>query len=382
MSISSDRMQLFEPFHHAVLDRHQYAKNWKARTRGKVVGYFCTYVPEEIIYAAGMLPVRIIGHSESQTITDEYCSRNKWCPFSRNCLAEGLRGHYDYLDGLVLGASCFHTQEVFAAWVKHLPVPFWHYLFVPGSIQSRSGNTVVTGEFEEFKEGLEKWAGKPITVDLLDRSIETYNRSRQLMKDLYALRTSAPPMLSGAEAMETVLASQLMDKAEYNEILTRVISGLPDHKNRINPGIRLMILGSEDNDIELLRAIESWGANIVIDDHCVGSRYFWGDVPPEGDRLGALASRYLQRPPCPTKDFPERRRLPHILKLAEAYNIQAAVIILQKFCEPHQFDTPLIESALKKLNIPTVVVEIDAPVSLGQVRIRVESLLDMIRVEP
>jgi benzoyl-CoA reductase subunit C len=102
---------------------------------------------------------------------------------------------------------------------------------------------------------------------------------------------------------------------------------------------------------------------------------------PEEDRLRALANRYVQRPPCPTKDFPERRRLPHLLRLAEEYNVQAAVILLQKFCEPHQFDTPMIESALNKRNIPTVVVEIDAPISLGQVRIRVESLLDMIRIE-
>ena len=106
-------MELFKPFHDCVDDRHRYAKDWKAKTGGKVIGYFCTYVPEEIIYAAGMLPVRIIGNNESQTITDEYCSRNKWCPFSRNCLAEGLRGHYDYLDGLVIGASCFHTQASF-----------------------------------------------------------------------------------------------------------------------------------------------------------------------------------------------------------------------------------------------------------------------------
>ena len=201
------------------------------------------------------------------------------------------------------------------------------------------------------------------------------------MMDLYAMRRNEPPVLSGAEAMETVLASQLMDKAEYHAILSRIISELASHKNSIPAGVRLMILGSENNDIDLLKAIETWGANIVIDDHCVGSRYFWGEIIQEDDRIRALANRYVQRPPCPTKDFPERRRLPYVVNLAREYKVQAAVIILQKFCEPHQFDTPLIESALKKINVPTVVLEIDAPVSLGQVRIRVESLLDMIRIE-
>ena len=98
---------LFEPFRSSISRRHDYARAWKEKTGRKVIGSFCTYIPEEIIYAAGMLPVRIIGESESQSITDEYCSRSKWCPFSRNCLAEGLKGEYSYLDGVVLGGSCF-----------------------------------------------------------------------------------------------------------------------------------------------------------------------------------------------------------------------------------------------------------------------------------
>ncbi|MBN1255537.1 MAG: 2-hydroxyacyl-CoA dehydratase [Deltaproteobacteria bacterium] len=379
MNIS--RPKIFRPFREIVTDRHEYAKKWKAKTGGKVIGYFCTYVPEEIICAANILPVRIIGNNEPQTITDRLCSRNKWCPFSRNCLAEGLLGNYDYLDGVVLGASCFHTQEVFAAWVKHIPLSFWHYLFIPGSLQSTSADTCLVGEFEEFKSSLETWTGASITTEALDRAIETYNKNRQLMKALYELRKYEPPMLAGSEAMQTVLASQLMDKSEHNNILKEVLAQLSDGKNNVEPAIRLMVLGSENNDIDLLRAIESWGANIVIDDHCVGSRYFWGEITPHEDRLRAIAKRYIERPPCPTKDFPLRRRLPHILGLIKEFKVQTAVIILQKFCEPHQYDLPAIESGLQELHIPSVVIEIDAPISMAQIRTRVESLIDMLRVD-
>lgn len=379
--MSTTSSKIFRPFHDIVADRHEYAKKWKAKTGGKVIGYFCTYVPEEIISAANILPVRIIGNNKPQTITDRLCSRNKWCPFSRNCLAEGLSGNYDYLDGLVLGASCFHTQEVFAAWVKHVPPAFWHYLFIPGSLQSTSADTCLVGEFKEFKSSLEAWTGNPITTEALDRAIETYNKNRQLMKTLYELRKYEPPMLAGSEAMQTVLASQLMDKSEHNNILKEVLAQLSEGKNNVEPAIRLMVLGSENNDVDLVKAIESWGANIVIDDHCVGSRYFWGEITPQEDRLRAIANRYIERPPCPTKDFPQRRRLPHILSLIKEYKVQAAVIILQKFCEPHQYDLPAIESGLKELHIPSVIIEVDAPISLAQIRTRVESLIDMLRVD-
>jgi benzoyl-CoA reductase subunit C len=70
------------------------------------------------------------------------------------------------------------------------------------------------------------------------------------------------------------------------------------------------------------------------------------------------------------------------LNLANDYHVQAAILILQRFCEPHEYDIPSIEAALKKLNIPTLVIELDIPMSLGQVRNRVESLLEMIRLEP
>ena len=184
---------LFEPFRSSISRRHDYARAWKEKTGRKVIGSFCTYIPEEIIYAAGMLPVRIIGESESQSITDEYCSRSKWCPFSRNCLAEGLKGEYSYLDGVVLGGSCFHTQEAFAAWVKHVPVNFWHFLFIPGSIQSKSADKCILGEFKEFKKALEEWTGNPIEADAVDEAIKTYNRNRLLLRRLYEMRKHDPP---------------------------------------------------------------------------------------------------------------------------------------------------------------------------------------------
>ena len=230
------------------------------------------------------------------------------------------------------------------------------------------------------KKALEEWTGAPIGADDLEGAIKTYNENRRLLRELYEARKKEPPPFSGAEAMELALASQVMDKAEHNRLLQTLIAGLPSSTDGAKSGVRLMAVGSENNDIELLRAIESWGANVVIDDHCVGSRYFWNLVEDGENKLAAMADRFVRRPPCPTKDFPERRRLAHVTGLAREYGVQAAVFILQKFCEPHQFDVPSLQAALEAIGIPSVVVETDAPVSLGQVRTRVESLLDMIRL--
>ena len=58
---------MIEKFHQWVDTRHEYTKAWKQKTRGKVVGYLCTYMPEEILYAADILPVRVFGEHEAET---------------------------------------------------------------------------------------------------------------------------------------------------------------------------------------------------------------------------------------------------------------------------------------------------------------------------
>jgi benzoyl-CoA reductase subunit C len=119
-----------------------------------------------------------------------------------------------------------------------------------------------------------------------------------------------------------VVSSQLVDKEEHSSLVARVLEELPARRLVGEPGARLMIVGSEDDDTEFVRMVESLGATIVTDEHCTGSRYFWEEVKEGSDPLIAIAERYVDRIPCPSKDWPERRRFPHIFKLIEDYNVQ------------------------------------------------------------
>jgi benzoyl-CoA reductase subunit C len=146
-------------------------------------------------------------------------------------------------------------------------------------------------------------------------------------------------------------------------------------------GTRLMIVGSEDDDTEFIQMVESLDATFVVDDHCTGSRYIWEDVNPDGDRLTAIADRYIRRVPCPSKDWPKRMRLPHLLKLAKEYRVEGAIIIQQKFCDPHELDIPATKKLLEENGIPTLFLEFDVTVPVGQFRVRVEAFLEMLREE-
>ena len=163
---------------------------------------------------------------------------------------------------------------------------------------------------------------------------------------------------------------------------------LKTRKLNRNPGKRLLIVGSENDDIEFINMVEtlglheSVGATVVVEEHCTTTRYFWDEVDTDdGDPLRSIAARYVQRTPCPSKDWPERTRLNRILKFAKDFNVDGAIVIQQKFCDPHELDTPFIRRHLEENGVPTYFLEFDVTVAVGPFAIRVEAFLETLEEE-
>ena len=360
-------------------NRHEYARDWKERTGRKIVGAFCTYVPEEIVYAADMITVRVFGGHEPQDVTEPYIF-GMYCPFCRDCLAQGLKGRYDYFDGLVLAHSCLHFRQTFDSWRLHIGADFDYYLPMPNQVQSPHARSYLQGELAKFKTFLEERIGRELTDDDLDRGIAVVNENRRLLRQIYEYRKRPNPPVTGLECMYMAITAQFVDKAEHNQALRAAIAEIEAGRDLNRGGtIRLLTVGSENDDPDFLEMAESLGATVVIDDQCAGSRFFWNEAVPQEDRLQAIANRYCDRPACPTKDYPERRRFPHVLGLAKDWGAQGAIVIQQKFCDPHEGDIKPLREYLESNGIPTVFLEFDATNPLGPFRIRVEAFLETLR---
>ncbi|MDP2645644.1 MAG: 2-hydroxyacyl-CoA dehydratase family protein [Desulfobacterales bacterium] len=370
---------MFEQFGDAYENRHEYAKAWKKRTGGKVVGFLCSYAPEEILYAAGVLPVRLFGAQKSSDLVEKHLASNIACSFCRDCLGQALEGEYAYLDGVVQGQTCLHTGEVFWIMEKHLPLEFTYFLSVPHSTQNKGRFEYLAKEYEDFTSALAKWVGKPITNQDLDMGIEAYNNNRRLIRQIFEYRKKDDPLVTGAEALDVALSAQIMDRREHNAMMEAVLKDLPGRKMDRETGTRLIIIGSVNTDREFMRLVEEGldlPATIVIDDTCTGIRYNFNDVTPQEDRLLAISIRYNHRPPCPNKDWPKRRRMPFINHLVKEYNAEVAVLFNQKFCQPHQLDNVFIEEKLKEQGMTTLRLEFDIRMPKGQIRTRLEAMLE------
>jgi benzoyl-CoA reductase subunit C len=366
-------------------NRHQYAEDWKSNNERQVMGFFCTYAPEEIIHAAGILPVRIFGSHKVQDITDKHIFP-LWCPYCRDCLYEGLSGHYDYLDGILNTWCCQHIRGTYISWWRNIKsLSYHHEIYWPVPLHTEPSRIVATKSFARFQGTLEKLIGEPVTPEALQDSIAVFNRTRRLMREVYELRKRPNPPLSGAQAMSMVVASQVMDKQEHSLLVEQVLRELSGTPGPLDPGIRLMIMGSENDDRDLVRFIESMGATVVIDDHCTGTKYIWEDVTvgEDKDLISAITNRYIAKPACPNRDVanPGRRHPAHVLGLARDWDVQGVIFIQEKFCDPHLWDFPVIEKVLKENGLPTLSLEVDVTTPVGQFRTRLEAFLETLESE-
>lgn len=359
-----------------VAERHEYARAWKARTGGKVLGYYEPYMPEELVYAAGILPVRILAEHEPDELSD------KWmygaCYPVRDMLNQFLKGRYDYVDGLVTVEGCQWMYHVFEATMRNKPELFNHYFFLPDYTDAPTSKDVVRSELVVLKDKVEAWTGREITDAALDHAIEVYNENRRLLRRIYELRRQYKSVLLGSEAMNAVLASQVMDKAEVNSLLSQFLEELEGREPR-EDRIRLMLVGSETFDTKLEELVESLGANIVVDELDTGSGYFWNEVYPQKDRLMALSLRYLGRPHNALKDNNWRRRPQHIFELSEDYFVDGVIIAKQIYCHLHGTDNYAVWKMLRERNIPYLYFERDNSVPLEETTLRISAFLNMLR---
>jgi len=378
---------MIEQFEKWYNNRHEYQKDWKERTGGKIVGYFCTYAPEEIFYAFDVLPVRILGSHEPQDVTEPHIF-GMFCPFCRDVLAQGLKGRYDYLDGIMIGQSCLHLRQAFTSWEQHKNPGWSYYLPMPSHVQSKRAIPFLKEEYKLMIKALEELTGKTITDDDLRRGIKIMNDVRRVMKEIYEFRKQDNPPITGTEAMYMTCAAFFTDAREFTEVAKQVKEELATRTLDREQGVRIMLVGSENDDIEYidmiehLGEVESVGCTVVIEEHCTTTRYFWTEVSEDiDDPLEAIATRYCVRTPCPSKDWPKRTRLDAILAFAKDFNVDGAIIVQQKFCDPHETDIPFVRKHLEDNGIPTYFLEFDVTVAAGPFAIRTEAFLETLEAE-
>lgn len=360
-------------------DPYAAAREWKERTAGKVIGYFCCLAPEEIIHAAGALPVRITGEnrqvSASGAHLQSYC-----CSLARTGLDMALDGELSFMDGTVFVHTCDTMMRLSDIWRLNAGFAVHADVVLPVRFEGDSARDYAARELAHFVDKVSELIG-PVSREALADSIAAYNENRKLLARLYALRRENPGILPADQAVWLVTMSALMEKREHNELMRRVLeelegSAVPESDGRV----RLFGIGSVMEQWAFLRMLEETGATLVDDDFCNGRRYFDNEAPDGPDPVQRVAERMWGKQNCPCKHLSRRDRASCVVDRVRDSGARGALFWQFKFCEPHAFDYPYVKKALESAGIPSIQLEIEqGSVSIEQMRTRVEALVETVR---
>ena len=351
--------------------------NWPDRYPGhRAMGYFCTYVPEEIIHAAGFVPLRIRSGDQTPSRADAHL-QSYTCALCRSALDQALRGDLNFLVGVVFPHTCDTIQALADIWRMSFPDLYVETIVQPVHLSSPSTRPYLIAELQRFRHSLEELIGQEISDQAIGASIESYNEKRRLLTRLYDLRDR----LAATELFAVTGAGFVMPPEEYNQLLGELVELLAEGEQPPQKGPGLILVGAVLDDPAILTIVEELGARIVGDDLCTGSRYFAQPVEANGDPIAALADRYLKRLPCPAKYHPSREPGEHLLKLVSDTQADGIVFVLLKFCDPFAFDYAMIKEKLDVAAVPHLRLEMEHAPALDQWRTRLQAFLEMIKQE-
>jgi len=350
---------------------------WKAQG-GKVVGYFCSMLPEELLMAAGLLPFRMraTGSTDNEA-ADAYFS-NLNCTFPRHCLSVGLEGGFEFLDGVVCLNSCDHIRRLYDVWRRHVPTGFIEFVTLP----RQTGPDQIawyTEEFRQLQAKLERHFDVRITPEALWQAIKLANETRRLQRQLYELRKRERPPLTGAEALTVMVAGTAMPKVEYNALLRTLLGDLQARETTGSYRARLMVTGGILDDPAWVRAVEEVGGLVVADITCFGARLMWEDIDESvSDPLAALARYYLaDRPSCPRLYDKQAQRSHFAIEMCRTFGCDGIIGEKLMFCDQWNIEHYLLDTDLKAAGIPFLSLERTYLTSAtGQLKTRVQAFIE------
>lgn len=352
----------------------------------KVFGYFCCYPPIELMTALDIVPVRILGNmDEPVTVADGFLPP-VMCIFCRSAFDLGMKGKYDYFDGFVGAHACDGAERTSIIWQNYIKAPCNFHLDVPHTTHAAAVN-FFKEQLQYFQTALETFIGKKITLDDLKRAIELHNQQKAIVRKLYDLRKPDPPLISGTEVLQVLIALMSIPVAEGNTLLKQVIKEISTRKNPHQKKSRLLIWGSLIDHTAFTKLIESAGFNIVIEDTAIGTRPFWHDIENTQDPLDGVAEHYLKEVLCP-RTFRETgasykkdsdTRFTYLKEFAKHWKVDGVFANIIRNCDVHGYELPVIQDYLQTLDLPVLAIEQDySTAALETLRTRFQAFAETI----
>jgi len=333
-------------------------KKWKAAVPGrKAIGYMPVYVPREIIHAAGMLSVGILGGGDQlEVIQGDAYYQSYICRIPRSTIELGLTGRLDCLDGMLFPSICDVIRNLSGMWQILFKDKYVRYFDVPQEYSDAVGGTYYVQELEVLREDLGKLRGTPVTDDELRASIRVFNENRRAVRELYAYRAQQPWQAPTSEVYLVLRAGMVLPVEAHTTLVREYLAAAEAEKRPKRDNARVVLTGTfcEQPPLGLIKSIELAGCYIVDDDFMLVTRWLLDDVPDNGNPLEALSKAFLHRSASTSAKYDQRRedKGKFLLQQVKSAGAEGVVFAAPSFCDPALLERPMLQDVLAKHKVP------------------------------
>lgn len=336
------------------------------------------YTPEEIVHSMGLVPLGAWGADIQLNESKRYFPAFI-CSIAQSIVELGIAGAYDGAKAIVIPTLCDSLKvlvENFKYGVPSIPViPMtWPQNRVPDF-----GKEFTKAGCQRVIRDLERITGATFDPAALQASIKVYNAHNAAMRRL-AKTLAAHPEVSAAERSNCFKSAFFMLKDEHTALITELCDALDASGAVEAKKIPVYVSGILTDSAAFNALLDEAGLCVAADDVAAQSRQYRTDAPEAcADPLAALAEKFANMNHCSVLYDPKKERCGFIAEEAKAVGAKGVLLVLTKFCDPEEFDNPLIRRACENAGLPTTVIEIDRQmVNYEQARTAIETFRDML----
>ena len=348
------------------------------KSTGKpAVGMFPLFLPEELVYAAGFLPVGMWGGISGFQLADKYL-QSFCCSIIRANMELAMQGKYNCLKAILVPSQCDTLKCVCENMKVAMPTVPIVGVTVPHNRTIAGAHTQMLEEFQYIAQSLQEVQdGTEKSMPLAD-AFAVYESYRSTMMDFIQ---TVPKYLNTINAKTRHLlikAAYFMDKADYTAKMQALLKALKAAPEEVFTGTRFVTTGIMIDSEPVLDLLTDLNIAVVDDLLCHESLQFRTPTRPDGDVLSKIAYRLLDLQAASVLYEPGKPRGQLLADMVQAHKADAVLFCLTKFCDPEAFDQPLVKKDLTARDVKMLSIEMDQHVdSVGQLRTRIQGFLEM-----
>ena len=363
----------------AIADNPRKAMDdYKKETGKGAVGIMPVYCPEEIVHAAGYLPIGMWGAQKKQISKARTYLPPFACSIMQSVMELQLEGVYDDLEAVIFSVPCDTLKCMSQKWNRPVPaIVFTH----PQNrkIAQDAANVFAREEFNIVKEKLEDILDVHISNKAIKNSIAVYNENRAACREFSDVAAEYAAVVTPSDRHAVIKARWFMEKSRHTALVKELIAALKAEPAPEFKGKKIIVTGIQVEPYDVLDIFQENGFAIVADDLAQETRNFRQDVPDDDDALMALARAWNEFDGCSLATDANKPKGQMIIDAVKKYGADAVVVCMMKFCDPEEFDYPILLQEFEAAGVKNLYIEVDQEsTAFEQVKTRIQTFAEIL----